>query len=73
MNERRDFIAGAALGAGAERFEPVKPFVRKYPPEALRMWRGAFEQLYACPALATAGTFLVDELARAYAALERER
>lgn len=50
----------------------LPPFKPKFPPESLRMWRVAFEQLHGLPALASAGTALVDELRRAYDALERE-
>jgi hypothetical protein len=46
-------------------------FVRSLPPLTLRMWRTSFECLHGTPALASAGTMLIDELERAYGYLER--
>ncbi len=57
-------LGQVSIGSLVERFVPA------FPLESLRMWRKAFEQLHGLPALATAGTALVDELGRAYAALE---
>lgn len=85
MNERRHFVAGAELGPrGGSRYEHpenearfgsvgFEPFVRKLPRETLLLWRTAFGESRLCmPSIAQAGNLLLDELERAYAALERK-
>lgn len=47
-----------------------RPFVPAVPPQSLKMWRSAFLQLHSMPSIASAGTMLIQELERAYAALE---
>jgi hypothetical protein len=65
-----DAIGGVTID-GPRR--SVEPFVPALPQQSLRMWRRSFELLYALPSIASAGTMLIAELERAYAALEARK
>jgi hypothetical protein len=66
-----DLIGGVPLDSA--RRVIVEPFVPALPQQSLRMWRRSFELLYALPSIASAGTMLIAELERAYAALEARK